>query len=130
MIFVITWLVCAFVGWRIGSSKGRAGAGFTLGLLLGVIGIIVIAVMRPRPEFAQQRSRQTAVAAPPTAYAPPVRPAGDTLPPPQSSTYPSWQSDPSRRHPMRWWDGLQWTQYVCDAEGGSRSEDPPVPTLE
>jgi hypothetical protein len=37
-----------------------------------------------------------------------------------------WYADPFGRHPDRWWDGAQWTQWVRDHAGGTRSEDPPV----
>ena len=59
-VFVIVWVVCALVGWAIGNSKGRGTAGFFLGLLLGVIGLIIIAVMRPTPEYAAQRANAIA----------------------------------------------------------------------
>ena len=59
---------------------------------------------------------------------PPV--SKSALPPPPPNTYASWIADPSGRHPDRWWDGLQWTQWVRDKEGGTRSEDPPVPSTE
>jgi hypothetical protein len=36
-----------------------------------------------------------------------------------------WMADPSRRYPDRWWDGVQWTAWVRDKPGGTRSEDPP-----
>jgi hypothetical protein len=75
--FVIAWAVCALVGWAIGNSKGRGTAGFFLGLLLGVIGLIIIAVMRPTPEYAAQRANTTArapvIAPPPPPSSPPLR---------------------------------------------------------
>jgi len=46
MIYVIVWVICAFIGMGIGKSKGKGGAGFALGLFLGPIGIIIIAVMK------------------------------------------------------------------------------------
>lgn len=42
---VIIWIVCAFIGYAIGKPKGLGGIGFMLGLLLGFIGVIVVAVM-------------------------------------------------------------------------------------
>lgn len=44
MIYLI-WLLCAVAGYFIGETKNRAGLGAVLGLLLGVIGVIIIAVM-------------------------------------------------------------------------------------
>ena len=49
------------------------------------------------------------------------------LAPPTAGTGEGWLPDPSGRHPDRWWDGSQWTQWVRDNEGGTRSEDPPLP---
>ena len=46
-IVVVVWVICALLGMWIGSTKGRATAGFFLGLLLGVIGLIIIAVLPP-----------------------------------------------------------------------------------
>jgi hypothetical protein len=37
-----------------------------------------------------------------------------------------WLKDPSGRYPDRWWGGKQWTEWVRDKPGGTRSEDPPV----
>jgi Protein of unknown function (DUF2510) len=36
-----------------------------------------------------------------------------TQPPPMVPS--SWQSDPTGRHELRWWDGAQWTEHVVDA---------------
>lgn len=34
----------------------------------------------------------------------------------------AWHPDPSGRHPLRWWDGTQWTDAVSD--GTSTGSDP------
>ena len=46
MTFVIVWIICAFIGMGIGKGKGKRGAGFALGLFLGPIGIVIIALMK------------------------------------------------------------------------------------
>jgi hypothetical protein len=51
------------------------------------------------------------------------------LPKPAKATPEGWLADPSGRHPDRWWDGSQWTKWVRDKSGGTRSEDPPVVDL-
>ncbi len=35
---------------------------------------------------------------------------------------PGWLADPTRRHEMRYWDGIRWTSAVSDR--GIQSEDP------
>jgi hypothetical protein len=57
LLFV--WLIIAMISAAIGSGKGSAGGGFTLGLLLGPLGLILTACMRPTP--AAQAAREAAV---------------------------------------------------------------------
>lgn len=38
---------------------------------------------------------------------------------------PAWHPDPSRRHELRYWDGVRWTEQVAD--GGSVTSDPLPP---
>jgi hypothetical protein len=55
------WLIIAMISAAIGSGKGSAAGGFTLGLLLGPLGLILTACMRPTP--AAQAARELAVEA-------------------------------------------------------------------
>ena len=66
--FLAVWVVSAVAGAVIGVSKGRGEIGFTLGLILPVVGVGVIAAMHPTPEFEALRSRELVEAArvPPT----------------------------------------------------------------
>jgi hypothetical protein len=150
-VLLIIWLACAFIGLLIGSNKGRPGAGFLLGLFLGFIGLIIIAVMSPTPEAQALRDQRVAAAsqaltgpAPTTRTCPwcaeqiqlqarvckhcgrDVQPLGGALAPAPPGTGEGWMPDPSGRHPDRWWDGSEWTQWVRDKPGGTRSEDPPL----
>jgi hypothetical protein len=155
VVGAVVWLACGFVGMTIGESKGRSGTGFVLGLLLGVIGLVVIALMSPTPE-AQARHELAVSEAARTSHAagaalrscpwcaeriqpaaivcrycgrdvePVAAPVSNDLPRPPFNTYASWVSDPSGRHAERWWTGEEWTKWVRDKEGGTRSEDPPV----
>jgi hypothetical protein len=43
-------VICALAGLAIGRPKGRAGQGFALGLLLGIIGIVIIACLKTSRE--------------------------------------------------------------------------------
>lgn len=54
MGYVFLWILFAIIGLIIGNGKGRGGAGFALGLLLGPIGLIIIAVMQPNKEKIEE----------------------------------------------------------------------------
>ena len=45
MLIFILWVVCIIVATMVGSSKEKGGLGFVLGLLFGIIGVILIAVI-------------------------------------------------------------------------------------
>ena len=146
-VLVVALLVCAFIGMAVGNSKGRGGLGFLLGLVFGVFGLIVIAVLGPTPEAQARRDLQVAAAARALDSSERLRPCpwcseliqpaarvcrycrrDVALPPPPHETAEAWLPDPSGRHPDRWWNGSQWTQWVRDKPGGTRSEDPPLPS--
>ncbi|HUS32374.1 MAG TPA: hypothetical protein VMZ53_27930 [Kofleriaceae bacterium] len=50
MAIVIGIVIGALVGWLIGKNKGLGGLGLILGGLLGVIGWIIVAVMKGNPQ--------------------------------------------------------------------------------
>lgn len=54
VVFLISLTVGALVGRAIGAPKGRATAGFWLGLFLGFVGWIIVALMEPT-EWEQRR---------------------------------------------------------------------------
>ena len=45
-----------------------------------------------------------------------------------SAAAPGWYSDPSRRHELRYWDGVTWTQHVANGDRRSVDVPPPAPT--
>jgi len=49
LVAVVVWLACAFAGQVIGKAKGYPGAGFAIGFLLGVLGVIIVALL-PKTE--------------------------------------------------------------------------------
>ncbi|TNF28016.1 MAG: SHOCT domain-containing protein [Deltaproteobacteria bacterium] len=53
-------MLAIIVGAVIGSNKGRAGLGFVLGLLLGWIGVIIIAVLEPSAAVQVEREHRFA----------------------------------------------------------------------
>src|SRR5689334_19654363 len=62
VIWLIVAFVCGLVGSAIGSGKGRQGAGFALGALFGIFGILIIAVMSPTPEAQAEMNEEVAAA--------------------------------------------------------------------
>lgn len=49
------WLAMSFAGWVVGRNKGRPLEGLLLGLVLGFIGLVIIAVMRPKVGYGSRR---------------------------------------------------------------------------
>lgn len=89
LIFVgALWLLCGIASGMIATHKGLSFIGFFfIGLLLGVIGLIIAAVVRG-PASAPARAAHVPVAA-----------AG-------------WYPDPQNPAAMRYHDGYQWTQHA------------------
>lgn len=96
---LLVWLVSAVLGAVIGASKGRGGLGFALGALLGVVGLVIIAVVAKTPEKRAAEISATRALLAPTQPSP---------------TPPGWWADPWQRHQFRYWDGVSWTQHVSD----------------
>ena len=62
-IYLLAWVaIGGGVGALIGSSKGKGGTGFVLGLLLGFIGWIIIAVLPRSADKEAEFQRQVAFA--------------------------------------------------------------------
>jgi len=113
VVIVVLWFALGGgIGAAIGSAKGgRAGEGFLLGLFLGVIGWIIVALMSPTPQVEAQRvaavqaqlQRLGGEVPPPSSGAASARPTG----PPAG-----WYQDPSDSSKNRWWDGTRWTEHI------------------
>lgn len=106
--FILGWCVIwGLIGLAMGSGRPGIGAGVGafLGVLLGPIGLLIIATSKTaekEPATVLDRIERTAEA-------------------------PGWHADPLGRFPARWWDGERWTQHVGRVEAdGSRTqlEDP------
>lgn len=120
-VVLVVWLICGLLGALIGSSKGRTGAGLILGGLLGIIGLIIVAVMKPTPEKAgiPVGGRKCQWCAEPIQMEAVVcKHCGRDV-----GAAGAWLQDPSERYPDRWWDGTQWTPWIRDKPGGTRGED-------
>jgi uncharacterized membrane protein YeaQ/YmgE (transglycosylase-associated protein family) len=46
-MFLILWVLFVALGGWVGSTKNRTGMGIVLGLLLGLIGVLIIALVPP-----------------------------------------------------------------------------------
>lgn len=88
LIMIAVALACGFAGQAIGRPKGYPGAGFAIGLLLGILGVVIVALM-PETEAAKAarawRQYEAQVAAAQWQYqiqAEAARQAGYPFPPP------------------------------------------------
>ncbi len=131
------WFLISFAGWLVGRGKGRPGLGFLLSFVFGAIGLVVIALMRPktdwsgrvyggRPPYGQVGGNYTRPypGQPTSPYGgQPASPYGQpasawTTPPADPpaaydvTSAPAWRPDPSGRWDYRWWDGSEYTNYV------------------
>jgi hypothetical protein len=143
-VVLLIWVACGVAGWKIGDMKGRPALGAVLGVLLGLIGLLIIACIP---------SKHAAVATTPWT-APPVAPhvpdwvtcptcgapivasvarcphcSHDVMPtallPPPPGTPTGWFRDPSGRYDDRYWDGERWTEWTRN--GNDYLTDPPMP---
>jgi hypothetical protein len=57
LMVVVVALACAFAGQAIGRPKGYPGAGFAIGVLLGVFGVVIVALM-PETEAVKAAKAQ------------------------------------------------------------------------
>ncbi len=109
---LIGGLVFGAIGYFIGEKKGRALLGLVLGFLLGIIGVIIIALI-PKAKTADDR----------------------ILLPFTPGAGPGWFNDPQRRHELRYYDGTLWTEHVSDdgvqaVDGWMPPPPPPPPPLQ
>ena len=52
VIILVLWIVVGIVSYKVGEAKGRGGLGLALGLVFGVLGLIVVAILPPADTFA------------------------------------------------------------------------------
>jgi hypothetical protein len=84
---IVFAVISGLIGMAIGGSKGKAGAGFVLGLFLGFIGWIIAAVLQPTPEVVARR--QAAVNASMARMSPPSPQPAPLAPPIELEPCPS-----------------------------------------
>jgi hypothetical protein len=58
IILLVLYLLFLWVGWYVGSRNGRGGLGLLLAFLLGPIGVLIAAVVRPSTEFEAARQHE------------------------------------------------------------------------
>lgn len=61
-VYVGAAVFCMFLAMVIGGSKGFPGLGIILGLLLGPLGVLIVAVMKPTPEVQAKREMEVEAA--------------------------------------------------------------------
>jgi Protein of unknown function (DUF2510) len=111
---LVLWAICALAGWAIGNQKGRGGEGLLLGVLLGIIGIIIVACLRPTAEVEAKRQLEVDQAKqkflPVGSQSPQPSQPPQWQPPIQSQPPPGWYPSPSGGG-SQWWDGNAWTPH-------------------
>jgi hypothetical protein len=108
------WVAPIFVGHKIGAPKNRAG--WAWGLLLGWLGVIILACLCPVGQKTEHQSFRLSSA---PANTTPAIPA-PTIPPLQQPPA-GWYPDPQAAGQVRYWDGAAWTTYSSpvDAPGAA-----------
>jgi hypothetical protein len=101
VVIVVVALACGFVGQAIGKPKGYPGAGLAIGLLLGVFGVVIVALMPETEAVKAARAQwqyETQVAAAQRQYeiqAEAARRAGyPFVPQPPPGPWPPYQDWP------------------------------------
>jgi hypothetical protein len=97
---LVIWGVMGVLGAMIGSGKKMgAGGGFFVGLILGPIGLIIVAVSAGPSTLDRIEAKPSEA---------------------------GWHPDPLGRFDSRWYDGNRWTQHVGRVDGEKRTqlEDP------
>jgi hypothetical protein len=106
---VLFWVLPIVVGHKIGSEKNRAG--WAWGLLLGWIGVIVVACLGPAPETGH-RSFQLSHGEKASAGNSMTTPIG----PPPNLPSAGWYADPQDGGRVRYWDGSTWTAHTASLD--------------
>ena len=111
----IFWVAPIVAGHKIGAGKNRAG--WAWGLLLGWIGVLIVALLGPAKKTENRSLRFTA----PNDAAKP-RAVATRIGPPPNVLAAGWYPDPQDAGNVRYWDGTGWTHYVDAAANAAASQ--------
>src|SRR5438552_7288554 len=104
LLFVLFfWVAPVFVGHKSGEPKNRTG--WAWGLLLGWLGVIILACLGPGDGAEHKSFRLSSTPSPGPPSMPPP-----SIPPPQMPPA-GWYADPTVPGRVRYWDGAAWTTY-------------------
>ena len=92
LVVLIGWALIVTAGYHVGKSKGREAAGLTLTILLGLIGLLILACL-PKTQAVKAAEAQRQLPYPPQYPYPPQGPC-----PPQGP-YPPYQYPPQAEYP-------------------------------
>jgi hypothetical protein len=110
LVVLIGWALIATAGYHVGKYKGREAAGLTLTILLGLVGLLILACL-PKTEAVKAAEAQRQLPYPPQYPYPPYQypPPGPYPPqyPPQGPyppQYPPPEPHPPQYPPQPPWD--------------------------
>jgi len=95
-VALIGWALIATAGYHVGKAKGRATTGLTLTILLGLIGLLILACL-PKTQAVKAAEAQRQLPDPPQYPYPPQYPGPPYQYPPQYPPPPPapWDPPPS-----------------------------------
>ena len=104
LILGLIWGLPIFVSHKIGAPKRRAG--WAYGLLLGWLGVVIIACLGPKRGAQHGFTRTTRGTSGPQVWASAM---------PAAALPAGWYADPAGGAFRRYWDGTQWTEDLAPA---------------
>ncbi|HLK77650.1 MAG TPA: hypothetical protein VKU77_28890, partial [Streptosporangiaceae bacterium] len=89
LVALIGWALIVTAGYHVGKYKGREGLGLTLTVLLGLIGLLILACVPKTDAVKAAEAQQQLPYPPPYPYPPPPYPPQAQYPQqPQYAPYP------------------------------------------
>jgi hypothetical protein len=100
-VALIGWALIATAGYHVGKYKGRETAGLTLAILLGLVGLLILACL-PKTQAVKAAEAQRQLPYPPQYPYPPQGPYPPQYPYPPDQYPPQAQYPPQSQYPPQY----------------------------